>query len=369
MSSVDLRPGPRSNNLDGLRLVGALLVIFGHAYALMALPVPVPVVAGYPVQTLGLTLFFAISGYLIAASWNRTRNPVTYLVARSLRIFPALVVVVLTTVFVLGPWFTSLTRAEYFDDPRTWDYLGNIAMRLQHDLPGVFLDGPYPIAVNGSLWSLPVEFACYLLVPLLLLVPRRLRAIVLVAAALYCLQLAQVPVEEDIIIWGTPLNNAAPMWAFFAGGALMRVLHERYAGLFRADVAVLVTAAFLLVTATVPEWHADVAWVAVPYVVLTLGLASTPYLRRTARFGDVSYGLYLWAFPVQQVVSRTVAPESLAVNLVLVTAITGVLAFASWHLVEKPALALKDRLVRPRRGARRAVVAETTGGGPQASLV
>ena len=110
----------RSNNLDALRLVGALAVIFGHAYHIVGRPFENPVVAGYPVQTLGVIIFFSISGYLITASWSRTRNPVSYLAARSLRIFPALVVVVLVCMFVIGPVVSVLPNGQYFDAPNYW---------------------------------------------------------------------------------------------------------------------------------------------------------------------------------------------------------------------------------------------------------
>jgi peptidoglycan/LPS O-acetylase OafA/YrhL len=80
--------------------------------------------------------------------------------------------------------------------------------------------------------------------------------------------------------------------------------------------------------------------------VLTVGLASTPYVRRASRYGDLSYGLYLWAFPVQQVVIDLWGVQRMSVNLVVVTAITALLALASWHLVEHPSLKLKDRVVR-----------------------
>ena len=80
--------GHRANNFDALRLVGALTVMFAHAYALMARPEDIPIVLGYPLQTLGVVIFFVISGYLITASFDRNRNPVTYLLARSLRIVP-----------------------------------------------------------------------------------------------------------------------------------------------------------------------------------------------------------------------------------------------------------------------------------------
>lgn len=333
----------RVNNLDFLRLVGAVAVVIGHAYHLTGRPALVPWVIGYQIQGLGVVIFFAISGYLITASWSRGRDIVAYTAARCLRIFPALVAVVLVSVLVIGPLTTVLTTADYFANERTWSYLTNIAMEPQYDLPGVFTDIAYPNVVNGSLWTLPAEFFCYIVVPLALIVPRVLRAPVVSVLLAVALWLSLTPAPESAVIYGTRISDAAGMWVFFAAGALLRLAHERWRGLFRADVAVGLTAWFLLVSALYPAHMPKVAWVALPYVVLTIGLASTPYLRRSARFGDLSYGIYVWAFPVQQLVVHVLGIQRMAVNLLLVLAFTVPLAWLSWRLVEEPSLRLKSR--------------------------
>lgn len=335
----------RSNNLDALRLVGALAVIFGHAYHIVGRPFENPVVAGYPVQTLGVVIFFSISGYLITASWSRTKNPIGYLAARSLRIFPALILVVLVCMFVIGPLVTALPRGQYFDAPNFWSYLSNIILRPQYELPGVWGDQPYPNAVNGSLWTLPAEFFCYLLVPLVFLAPKVARipviALLLAASVWY----SMTPPLESAVIWHSRISDNALMWVFFAAGAILRLLVER--GMrFRTDVAVGLLAVHLVIAGTLPQHTTKVAWLFLPYVVLTVGLASTPYVRRASRFGDLSYGLYLWAFPVQQLVIDLWGVRRMSVNLLVVTAITALLALASWHAVEHPSLKLKDRIVR-----------------------
>lgn len=335
----------RSNNLDALRLLGALAVIFGHAYHIVGRPFENPIVAGYPVQTLGVVIFFSISGYLITASWSRTKNPVSYFAARSLRIFPALIVVVLVCLLVVGPLVTVLSTSQYFDQTNTWSYLGNIILRPQYELPGVWADQPYPNAVNGSLWTLPAEFFCYLLVPLVFFAPRQLRIPVIGLLLAWSVWYSMTPPLESAVIWHSRISDNALMWAFFAGGAILRLLAER--GLkFRPDVAVGLLAVHMVFAATLPQHTTKVAWLFLPYVVLTIGLASTPYVRRASRYGDLSYGLYLWAFPVQQLVIDLWGVQRMSVNLVVVTAFTAALAFGSWHLVEHPSMKVKDRIVR-----------------------
>lgn len=335
----------RSNNLDALRVIGALAVIFGHAYHIVGRPFENPIVAGYPVQTLGVVIFFSISGYLITASWSRTKNPVTYLAARSLRIFPALVVVVLVCMFIIGPLVTVLPTSQYFEAPSFWSYLGNIILRPQYELPGVWATQPYPNAVNGSLWTLPAEFFCYLLVPLVFFAPRRLRVPLIGVLLAWSVWYSLTPPLESTVIWHSRISDNALMWAFFAAGAILRLLAER--GLkFRADIAVGLLSLHLVLAATLPQHTTKIAWLFLPYVVLTVGLASTPYVRRASRYGDLSYGLYLWAFPVQQLIVDLWGVQRMSVNLVVVTALTAALAFGSWHLVEHPSMKLKDRIVR-----------------------
>jgi peptidoglycan/LPS O-acetylase OafA/YrhL len=147
------------------------------------------------------------------------------------------------------------------------------------------------------------------------------------------------------VVYGSRLSDAAGMWVFFAAGALLRLAAQRWPGrLFRTDVAVLLVSTYAVTISMAPTWTPWVAWLALPYAVLVIGLASTPVVRRAARFGDMSYGLYLWAFPVQQLVVHFVGVQRMLVDVPLVTALTLAIALVSWHLVEHPSLRLKDRL-------------------------
>lgn len=342
--------GHRSNNFDFLRLVGALSVMFAHAFALQGRPDSIPMVFGHPLQTMGVILFFAISGYLITASFQRTRNPVTYLVARCLRIFPALVVVVVLTAYVLGPLVTTLSREEYFAHPWTHEYVtNNIRLWVQFPLPGVWNDLPVAGAVNGSLWTLFVEFLCYLAAPLLFIFPRLLRPFAALVAVVVTIRLAEAPPEESPLFYAVRLRDAALLWVFFAGGAFLRLALTTWSWFrLRTDVAVAMIALQALVSSVWPQWGLELSSITVPYAVLTIGLARTPYVARSARFGDFSYGLYLYAFPVQQLVVDVWGVRGTIANFLVVLTITLVFAVLSWHLVERPALALKDRVLRRR---------------------
>jgi peptidoglycan/LPS O-acetylase OafA/YrhL len=153
------------NNLDALRMIGAFLVIYGHCYALKGMPER-HFLSWLPLGPLGVYIFFTISGYLVVDSWRRDPNLWRFAARRSLRIFPGLAVCVLLSAFVLGPILTPLPLRTYFTHSQVTDYLANIALDIHYSLPLVFATNPYPHIVNGSLWSLPVEFAMYVIVAL-----------------------------------------------------------------------------------------------------------------------------------------------------------------------------------------------------------
>lgn len=149
------------NNLTALRLVAAGLVLYGHAFILLGLPAP-SFMGWAPFGPIGVYIFIAISGYLVAQSWYSDPDFFRFLQRRAIRIFPGLIVCTALTVFVLGPLLTDIRLAEYFKSPATAGYFANIALYTNYRLPGVFETNHLPGVVNGSLWSLPAEFSMYL---------------------------------------------------------------------------------------------------------------------------------------------------------------------------------------------------------------
>lgn len=329
----------RTNNFDALRIAAALCVIVGHSFILTGRQGEAPPFAGLSLEYLGVSIFFVISGYLITGSWERSRSVGQYVSSRFLRIMPLLVLVIVLSTFVLGPAVTALPLGEYLRSGQTWRYLINILFLPADGLPGVFDTVPYGGVVNGSVWTLRAEVICYAVVLALGLLPRIAQICGFVA---FGAGAAALVLMGPIVIAGSSVSAAGGTWVYFAVAALVRLLVPRSA--IRVPIAVAVLAVWLLTSFFVPTLALPLAWIAVPYCVLAVGLASTPVLRRAARFGDLSYGLYLWAFPVQQLVVLVVGVLPVAVNLVVVVALTATLAFASWHLLEKRALKARFRL-------------------------
>ncbi len=331
----------RENNFGAIRLFAALLVIYGHGQDMKG--APTPILWDVSVSSIGLDLFFCLSGYLIYDSWLRDPRLGSFLAKRALRIFPGLAVCVLFCIFVVGPAATALPLRAYFGHHGTWQFLLNIALYLKLTLPGVFTHRLLGSAVNGSLWSLFPETLCYLAVPLVWLCAAWARGALLLAIMGACgagglYMFAYHPTGYALIYSADP-KYVLVQAPFFMAGAFWRQVQLRLPQLFRLDAAVALTAATFLLPTLVGSSSTPFRWMTLSYVVIAFGSESTPLLRHATRFGDLSYGAYLYAFPIQQLVLDHV--HGFATTIA--TGATFVVAMASWHLVERPALQLKPQ--------------------------
>jgi peptidoglycan/LPS O-acetylase OafA/YrhL len=329
----------QKNSFDLLRLCAAALVLYSHQHALLGLAEP-ELLGWSTFGGVGVSVFFFLSGFLVWSSWARDPDVKRFFVRRSLRIFPALWLVVLLTVLVLGPGFSKLAMADYFASIETWRYLSTALLVVWRGLPGVFADNPYSLAVNGSLWTLPVEFLCYVSVALVgsMSMVRRNWAITLslgltvLAAAFGPLLLGNrfVPHLEMVVLfwWGVIYGfvrgrpeSEHKAWAIALGIIFLAFLLLGAHGFERAGMLVL-AAALVLAAQRVP-WG---AWV-------------------TDRLGDLSYGMYIFAFPVQQIVVELGRNRgwTFATHLSWSFLVTSMLAYVSWHVLEERALMFKPK--------------------------
>ncbi len=320
-----------SNFFDVLRLVAAAMVVVGHSWSLLGIP-GVPTLGGVTIHHLGVYIFFSISGYLLSVSWARSPRPAVFMIRRCLRIFPALILVVLVTVFVVGPLLTTFSAASYWGSDQTWQYLLNMTLFAQYDLPGLFLENDQR-AVNGSLWSLGPEFCCYLVVVLLGIVGARFSFITraVLAAGLLSTTIL-LPIER-------PLRTTAIAVVFFLVGSLLAKVRapERlplWPGLAGMAALLFIDGDPGLIAASL----------VVPYSVVAVGSRTNGVARRVRRAGDPSYGMYLWAFPIQQALIALWGPLPLGWNIIVVLVLSTAAGYASWHLLEKHAIELGGRL-------------------------
>jgi peptidoglycan/LPS O-acetylase OafA/YrhL len=339
------------NNLTALRWFAACLVLYGHAFVFLGLPEPL-FLQWVPMGPLGVYVFFAISGYLVAQSWARDPQVLRFLAKRALRIFPGLAVCTVLSVLVLGPWLTTLEASTYWLNEHTRGYFTNIALYMTYHLPGVFADNKLPHAVNGSLWSLSVEFFMYLLLALVgllsaaatlfKLAPSAERATAWLVGAVTLVFMALVawwalPATEALVVYRTDLRQIPLCGVYFMVGASLYCFNAaRYFNLSNVLLALVVW----LCLSVQPQWFAMASWLVLPFVVMAFGLACHPWLSRIHAH-DYSYGIYIYAFPVQQTVVSFWPQIPLVAYLLSTLAVTISLAALSWHFVEKPALKLK----------------------------
>lgn len=330
----------RNNSLNMFRLFLAACVLFAHAWYIAGEGVG-PQLHGENVGGWAVAGFFVISGFLITRSRIRTRAG-EYLLHRVARIYPAFVVCLFVTALVFGPIAMMIEHgslAGYVGTPVTpaqyvW---GNLGLSVtSYDIGRTLDTVPYPNAWNGSLWTLYFEFLCYLFV--------------WIAGAWSAFRRSWIPAAVlwmlSTIVWsnidlanrlGLDMNFIllSKLLPFFLGGTLVYFLVDRW-GINRGlGIVSLLIASIIVVM--VPGWGGQAAAPFMAYGLLFLATL-IPQPRWIAR-NDVSYGFYIYAWPVQQLV---VLFGGLAWGMpvyILLTIIGAVaLAIASWFLVERPAM-------------------------------
>jgi enterobacterial common antigen flippase len=327
-----------ADNFNFLRLLAAWLVLFSHAYhltgAAAAEPLLVLTSGKMTLGTLAVGMFFSISGYLITGSAYARSSLRSFLSARFRRIFPGLAVVVALSALALGPLMTSLNFTEYFSNTLVLTYvLRNLSLfHLQYGLPGVFDATPYGAVVNGSLWSLPIEFALYLatgasVVALRVLGWLRRPLIPLLAIAVTSLTCWYLVLQGST-------SGAALLIPYFMLGSAFR-LSQRGLALQGAIAASLLVAVMLGLLA---NWKVFpvLACCAISYCTLWLAGHRTWIVPFNAeRIGDLSYGIYLFAFPVQQTILALGLAHTPEMLTLVATLLVLPLAWATWHGIER----------------------------------
>lgn len=333
----------RENNFTTIRIVLAWLVLYGHSFAIQAVPgVRDPLNQMFQgsiwIGAIAVNGFFAISGFLVAASLIK-RGVVDYTISRLLRIIPALIVCVFASVFLIGLTLTTLSSNDYLSNTETWSYLGNALafLRMQWTLPGVFEGNPRS-AINGSLWTLNVEVLCYLLLAATTFLGFRFskltgNVLVLVVLAVGFISFESIPLLGVNLKWSRPA-------LYFLIGVFLYLNRDRVF----LDGRIALIAAVLAFMAFGEEWFDYIFPPTLIYLIFYLAYATKP-LRTDAAIGDISYGLYIYAWPVQQLVVLFFPDHGPYFNIVVSSPIVILLAWLSWHYIEKRMLSYKRVLL------------------------
>jgi peptidoglycan/LPS O-acetylase OafA/YrhL len=338
VSAWTLSDGPgrrlsRVNNFDSLRLLAALAVVVSHSFAIAG--AAQPSIGGEQLGRVGVHAFFAISGFLIAQSWTVDPHLGRFFVKRCLRIFPALIVMLLLTTLVLGPALTVFSAGDYWGAGDTWMFLlRNSVFATAHELPGVFLDTPTAREVNAPIHTLQSEVLAYLAIAGLGIVGALARKWTVPAIAVL---LFMAPHQSVV-----PYPGTIAFFQAFACGAALYVLRDRIP--WHWTLVLVTVAAWLGATAAVQD---DIAVVAVTYATIFVAYRGPGLLRRFSSRGDFSYGIYIFAWPVGQTLASLWGPSISPIAVLAISLpVTLALAASSWFLIERPALEYKKRFAK-----------------------
>lgn len=347
---------PRSNALNAWRLTLAMGVIFWHSWPLTGRHISFE-----PVRQLlsegWVDGFFALSGFLITSSWFKRPRVREYFLARGLRLLPGLWVCLIVTALIIAPIAASIqggSAAKLLLSSAPYEYvLGNSALSVtKHDIGGTPSGVPFAGEWNGSLWTLFWEASCYLAIAVLGLmgllhrrwfIPILFSLAVFLSGSLPTFGVAPDALQQiDAATQRLFIEGSAARFAvmFLAGALLYRfrkVVPARWS-------LVAVSVIIVLAASPLPNYRV-VAAIPLAYAIIVSG--ALIHHRRLRLRTDLSYGVYVYAFPIQQLLVvcglATLNPIFFAI---VATTATLPLAALSWVAVEKPAMSLRSRLMQ-----------------------
>ncbi|MBP8198428.1 MAG: acyltransferase [Chromatiaceae bacterium] len=333
------------NNLDIFRVMAAMMVIYGHAYAILPSSGPGDLLGGFIgfdySGSLAVKIFFFLSGLVVTNSLLTKRSLIQFLIARFFRIWPALAFTLLVSAFLLGPLLSKQSATEYFSNKKVFAYVyKGLSMNIKYELPGVFEDNAFQ-AINGSLWSIPHEVFAYLTLAALFipgLLKPRFR---LLTIPFFILILIDPLLENPVLFTWLPPNPEIRLLApCFAFGALLAIWKDKVDIGWAPCLAAWI--AFFVLKQSCCNFY-------IFYLALFMSiihLSSQDVLVRLKPTADISYGIYLWGWPVQQILVLFFVDYGIRFNQISAIFISVIMGFLSWYLIEKRSIQYGSHLAR-----------------------
>ncbi len=340
MLPLETHMSGRDNNYNLLRFLAACFIAFYHCFFMAMGPEMTDdrFPALYQLSQIVLNFFFIASGFLIAQSFQRRKDIISYSVARFLRLIPGVFVLSLIICFIIGPIVTEIPLKDYFTSLATWTYVP-VTTALQPDaiLPGVFASNPNPNEIDTALWTLRYEVVCYIGLAILGLwgALKRSTKFTLVTALIF--------ISYGLISYATSLRDISAInhmmhfgLSFFIG-TFFYVYRDKIPLSFILGIGLgLVAFGLQLMWGKLAE---PIVILASAYIVFWLAYIPTGFIRRYNLFGDYSYGVYIYHYPTQQVLMYSIGGFSPLSLFFVSLPLTIVIAILSWERVEKPSLA------------------------------
>ncbi|MCW3846660.1 acyltransferase [Sphingomonas sp. LB-2] len=343
MASIGLRletiPNPRG--FDYMRIGLSICVLISHSFDLsdaLAAKHWTTTSPFAPFKLAILPMFFGVSGFLVAGSLARSRTAEGFLTLRAVRLMPALAAEIFLSALLMGPLVTVVPLRAYFSDPLFWRYFLNLLGDPQYLLPGVFLDHPRP-EVNGQLWTIPYELWCYGALALLGglgLMRRRWMGLLFLIGFTLAIWVGGLltPAPRGPWLYAWSLLNAC------LAGVVVYLYRYRLPWSSRWGVVSFIATALLYIY---PHTRA-LAMVPIAYFTVWLGLYNPRATWLAGRY-DYSYGVYVLAYPIQQLLWSWPPLRPWYANILTALPLTLVAAACSCHFVERPFLLRKRPIV------------------------
>jgi peptidoglycan/LPS O-acetylase OafA/YrhL len=337
----------RENSYDILRAIFALFVVAHHSVVLSGETYKLYQNIGYNLAYIGLRGFFVLSGYLIFQSALRSSSLRSFWTKRCLRLFPGLLVVLVLTVIACSFVYQG-SMTDYWTSSAVWNYIpNNISLyHLQYSLPGVFEENAWGTAINGSLWTLAFEFSLYIIFSVFLFIRHPKVVLGLLFTALFALLYLHGNYTDELygrVHFGLLTWSAIEFSLFFVLGALISLTNI----VTRPEKGLVLALCALWLGYSI--YQTDIGDISNYLPLALLVVIGGSYYSHTLgnfmkRFGDTSYGIYIYSFPIQQLLVYALAPNT-EVLLALSVPLSILFGYASWHLVEKRFLRTKKRAV------------------------
>ena len=337
---------------DLLRILAASGVIFAHSFPLLQVTdanEPFHRLAGINLGIYSVFFFFIISGFLITQSAMRSTDPATFAEKRLRRILPGFLVCNLLVFLVVCPWFANAGAVRFLTDPGSWGELFKTLTFQNRSLtfwdrvtfyPPIAPDDYLYFFANGVLWTIRIELVCYVMAGALVFLLRRRP----LAAAGVGTALAFAPHLSNTLLGNEVIGDFSYLAPSFAAGMLLFALttrHRAHGAVALGCVGLIALAIWL--SADWPKTGPMVFPFLAAYPILWFGQRQWTVLPRLSAFGDPSYGIYLWGWPIQQVVRAAMGPSISPYLLAAISIPIAVMfGYASWHMLEKQMLRRKQ---------------------------
>jgi peptidoglycan/LPS O-acetylase OafA/YrhL len=295
---------------------------------------------------IAMPVFFFLSGLLVSNSLDHSSSRRNFLWKRFLRLYPAACLVVLLSACVLGPLLTTCSMKTYFSSPDFFKYLATgLLIHVFYLLPGVFTHSPLGPSVNASLWSLSLELKLYAGLFLLSYIKNnRLSDRLIFLGVAILITIGLLPPQEV----QTTLRHI--LWPHFVLYPYTELTVYLFIGMicyrYRDRISIPGYLIFLLPAAfLISQWghfFSLSCFVIIPAAVLFLAVNCTAFVSKITPRADFSYGLYIWAFPVQQLVINYLYSSNVLLVFFITLGLTLLPAAASWYAVESKALKAKN---------------------------